>query len=265
MTGPRDCFVSRGATAAGYHLITPKNRAVSGLPELAATVVVKLVTPRRAPAAFAQYLLELAPGGGTATAPAAIDRRLEHAFYGLDGAAVLVAGATTHVLGPGRFAYLPPGNVVELDNPAGAGQARVLWFARAYEPVAGLTPPPPCFGDRDGIDEPEYSPGLFRTVLFGDDPGNDFVLIRMRFEPGVDLAMTELHEEEHGLYMTAGSGSYLLGADIHDVHAGDFIYMAPYCPQSFVADPVQGAEYLLYKDANRSGFRAGLPQSPGEA
>jgi (S)-ureidoglycine aminohydrolase len=260
VTGLPDCFVSRGAKADAYHLVTPQNRAVSALPELAATVVVKLVTPRRAPAAFAQYLLELAPGGGTATAPVAIDGRFEHALYGLDGAAVLVADGRTHVLGSGRFAYVPPGTGVELDNPAGGEPASVLWFKRPYEPVAGLTPPRPCFGDQDGIDEPEYSPGLFRTVLFGDgDPRSDFVLIRMRFEPGVDLAMTELHEEEHGLYMTAGSGTYLLGADIHQVHAGDFIYMAPYCPQSFVADPVQGAEYLLYKDANRSGFRPDPP------
>jgi (S)-ureidoglycine aminohydrolase len=38
------------------------------------------------------------------------------------------------------------------------------------------------------------------------------------------------------------------------VHAGDFIYMAPYCPQSFVASGTEPAEYLLYKDVYRDGF-----------
>jgi glyoxylate utilization-related uncharacterized protein len=125
-----------------------------------------------------------------------------------------------------------------------------------------LDGPPSLAGDRDAIPEPEYSPGLWRTELFGaGDARYDFSMIRMRFEPGVDLAMVELHEEEHGLYMTAGSGSYLLGSDEHAVRIGDFIYMAPFCPQSFVADPVEGAEYLLYKDVNRDGF---LGRQPAE-
>ena len=51
----------------------------------------------------------------------------------------------------------------------------------------------------------------------------------------------------------AGGGTYLLEADEHEVAAGDFIYMAPYCPQSFVAGD-EGAEYLLYKDVWRDGF-----------
>jgi (S)-ureidoglycine aminohydrolase len=37
------------------------------------------------------------------------------------------------------------------------------------------------------------------------------------------------------------------------VGAGDFIYMAPYCPQSFVAGD-EPSEYLLYKDVWRDGF-----------
>jgi (S)-ureidoglycine aminohydrolase len=247
-------FRSRGASAPGYHLITPENRAPSALPELADTSVVRLVTPRRVPAAFAQYLLELAPGGGSAAAPVAIDRRYEHAFYGLAGDAVVTLDGKPHTLARGRFAYAPPGCAVVLDHASTAEHpATALWFKREYQPVAGIEPPPaPKFGDQAVLAEPEYLPGLHRTVLFGDgDPRHDFVLIRMRFDPGVDLLMTEIHDEEHGLYMTAGAGVYLLGAEIHAVREGDFIYMAPYCPQSFVADPEEGAEYLLYKDTLR--------------
>ena len=41
--------------------------------------------------------------------------------------------------------------------------------------------------------------------------------------------------------MTAGGGTYLLEDRELEVRAGDFIYMAPYCPQSFVAgdEPVR--------------------------
>ena len=54
--------------------------------------------------------------------------------------------------------------------------------------------------------------------------------------------------------MTAGGGTYFLDGDEHEVEAGDFIYMAPYCPQGFTATGREPAEYLLYKDTWRDGF-----------
>ena len=74
-----------------------------------------------------------------------------------------------------------------------------------------------------------------------------------RFAPGVGLDKVEIHDEEHGLYVTAGGGTYLLEERELPVEAGDFIYMAPYCPQSFVAGD-EPSEYLLYKDVWRDGF-----------
>jgi (S)-ureidoglycine aminohydrolase len=74
----------------------------------------------------------------------------------------------------------------------------------------------------------------------------------LTFDAGVGLPFTEIHDEEHGLYMTAGSGTYVLDGDEHEVAAGDFIYMPPYCPQGFAA--AEPAEYLLYKDTWRDGF-----------
>jgi (S)-ureidoglycine aminohydrolase len=76
----------------------------------------------------------------------------------------------------------------------------------------------------------------------------------LSFDPGVGLAQIEIHDEEHGLYMTAGGGSYHLDGSEYEVREGDFIYMAPYCPQSFVAGADGVAEYLLYKDVYRDGF-----------
>jgi (S)-ureidoglycine aminohydrolase len=75
----------------------------------------------------------------------------------------------------------------------------------------------------------------------------------LAFDAGIGLPFTEIHDEEHGLYMTAGGGTYLLDGDEHEVAADDFIYMPPYCPQGFTAAG-DGAEYLLYKDTWRDGF-----------
>ena len=57
---------------------------------------------------------------------------------------------------------------------------------------------------------------------------------------------------EHGLLMLEGFGTYRLGDDLHTVEAGDFIWMAPYCPQWFIAGPETPARYLIYKDWNRT-------------
>jgi (S)-ureidoglycine aminohydrolase len=110
-------------------------------------------------------------------------------------------------------------------------------------------------GHRD--DEPFADtdvPGFHRRELLPTtDPAFDFNMSLLAFAPGVGLDKVEIHDEEHGLYMTAGGGTYLLEEDEHDVTAGDFIYMAPYCPQSFVAGD-EPSEYLLYKDVWRDGF-----------
>ena len=76
----------------------------------------------------------------------------------------------------------------------------------------------------------------------------------LAFEPGSGLGKIEIHDKEHGLYVTAGSGDYLLDRDRHPVEEGDFVYMAPYCPQGFRAADDCPAEYLLYKDVYRDGF-----------
>ena len=59
--------------------------------------------------------------------------------------------------------------------------------------------------------------------------------------------------------MTAGAGTYHLdGADL-DVRQDDFVYLGPYCPQSFLAGDLP-AEYLLYKDVFRDAFPARSPR-----
>jgi (S)-ureidoglycine aminohydrolase len=52
--------------------------------------------------------------------------------------------------------------------------------------------------------------------------------------------------------MLAGQGVYRLDSDWHPVQAGDVIWMAPYCPQWFVAMGPAPASYIYYKDVNRA-------------
>ena len=56
---------------------------------------------------------------------------------------------------------------------------------------------------------------------------------------------------EHGLYFLSGRGMYFLDGEWMEVEAGDFIWMAPYCPQSFYATGPAPARYIYYKNVNR--------------
>jgi (S)-ureidoglycine aminohydrolase len=240
-----------GTLGHGYTVITPANHYPSRLPELGDQPVVKLVTPRMAPSRIGEYLVSLDAGGGTIRT---VDRGYETFFYGLEGGAVLLSDGAEHPLGAGAFAYLPSWSSYDLR--AGADAARILVVKRRYEAHPALDAPGARAGHRD--DEPFAAtavPGFTRRELLPvADPAWDFNMSLLRFAPGVGLDKIEVHDEEHGLYLTEGGGTYVLGAEGHAVRAGDFIYMAPYCPQGFTASADGPAEYLLYKDVWRDGF-----------
>ena len=242
---------SRGRRGRAYTLVTPANHYPSRLPELGDAPVVKLVTPRLAPSRIGEYLVALPAGAGT-TRPVA--PAFETFLFGLDGAATLVCERQEHPLGEGAYAYLPATAAYELR--AGDDPARLLIVKRRYEPTPGHAPPGALAGHRD--DEPFAAtpvPGFRRRELLPvADPAFDFAMSLLAFDAGVGLDAIEVHDEEHGLYMTAGEGLYFLDGDLLEVRRGDFIYMAPFCPQGFTATGREPAEYLLYKDTWRDGF-----------
>jgi (S)-ureidoglycine aminohydrolase len=215
---------SRGVRGLSFTLVTPANHYPSRLPAFGDAPVVKLVTPRMAPSRIGEYLVSLSGGQGTVRP---VEPGFETFLYGLEGEAAVLSGGDALALHAGGFAYLPG------DLPAPG----VLAGHRDDEP----------FADTD-------VPGFRRRELLPTtDPAFDFNMSLLAFDAGVGLDKVEIHDEEHGLYMTAGGGTYLLEDRALEVRAGDFIYMAPYCPQSFVAGD-EPSEYLLYKDVWRDGF-----------
>lgn len=236
---------SRGRRGGSYHLITPANHFAARLPFLPNVPVIKLATPRAAPCRFGWYLLQL-PGGSATEQP--IGDGYEHFVFVVDGT-VEVNGDR---LDSGAFAFVPDGG--HLDLRVDADAARLIWVQRRYEPVAGVHPPTPCTGSTELMSPmPTSVPGLTRLDLLPkDDPAFDFNMSILAFEAGVALPKVEVHDEEHGLYMLGGAGTYHLDGDDLDVTEDDFIYMAPYCPQFFRA--TRASAYLLYKDTFRDGF-----------
>ncbi len=242
---------SRGRRGASFTLVTPANHYPSRLPELGDAPVVKLVTPRLAPSRIGEYRLSLPPAGGT-TRP--IAPGFETFLYALAGVANAQVEGRELPLDAGGFLYVPADTPFELF--AGELPARLLMVKRRYEPAPGHAPPGLLSGHRD--DEPFAETPVRgfrrRELLPVADPAFDFAMSLLNFESGVGLDNIEVHDEEHGLYMTAGGGLYYLDGELLEVEEGDFIYMAPYCPQGFTATGHEPAEYLLYKDTWRDGF-----------
>jgi len=88
-------------------------------------------------------------------------------------------------------------------------------------------------------------------TLLADNLDIDFAVNVMTFQPGASLSLVEMHVMEHGLLMLEGGGIYRLSDCWYPVTAGDFIWMAPFCPQWFAAVGKTPAKYIIYKDWNR--------------
>lgn len=244
---------SRGRKTDSHFLMTPDNFVPNALPFLERTVVRVLATPRWQGTRFGQYLLEMESGAQT-TRP--IGRESESFLFQIDGKLTVQSSDGQEVLDPGAFCYLPAGAGFSL-LASGARPARMLWTKRAYEPVEGLPSPRPILGHHSDI--PDIAPEppatyVYRELIPSAAREYDMAMNILIADPGGSIGQIEMHHQEHGLLMLSGQGIYYLDGSTYEVFAGDYIYMAPYCPQAFFATGEETASYLLYKDINRDGF-----------
>jgi (S)-ureidoglycine aminohydrolase len=201
---------------------------------------------------FAQYLMEIAPGGGSERPEP--DPEAEGVLFVAAGSLRLVLAGQAHALRPGSYAYLAPGAAWALRN-AGDAPARVHWIRKAYQPAAGLEPPP-AFVTHESAVAPAAMPGTdgaWATTRFvaSDDLRHDMHVNIVTLRPGASIPFEETHVMEHGLFVLAGKAVYRLNRDWVEVEAGDFMWLRAFCPQACYAGGPDPFRYLLYKDVNR--------------
>jgi (S)-ureidoglycine aminohydrolase len=188
-------------------------------------------------ARFTEYTAEMEEGGQLGPA---IGQRF---LYVVSGELQVGNG----LLDAGSYCYLP-----EFYPVTATKTTCVMVIEKPYQAINGQLPkaftgniasikPQPLMGDED----------VLVQSLVPDAPEFDFAVNLMTFAPGAALSMVEMHIMEHGLMMLSGGGIYRLGDHWYPVMAGDFIWMAPYCPQWFGAIGKTPAQYLIYKDWNR--------------
>jgi (S)-ureidoglycine aminohydrolase len=195
-------------------------------------------------AGFTQYTAEFEAGGALGSTLA------QRFIYVLQGALNIDARGTVKQLVQGGYAYLPQGIVQTIT--AGMN-ARAVIIEKKYVPLPGSPSITALFGHEKDVASTALmgDEALQVQQLLPDQPEYDFAVNLMTYAPGAALSMVEIHVMEHGLLMLEGGGIYRLGDAWYPVTAGDFIWMAPYCPQWFGAIGKTPAKYIIYKDANR--------------
>lgn len=240
--------VTRSAYRRDHLLQTPDAFIRAPLPGMRGATAIIHAGPANG-ALFCEYTAEFEPHG--VLGPASGQRFL----FLLDGSLMVEWNEQSHRLEAGSFAYLP----ADLPHTAVASApACALTIEKPYQPLPGIDQPAPFVNHEAMVASQPLmgDPSLQVQVLLPEAAAHDFAINIMTFEPGASLSLTEMHVMEHGLLMLAGGGIYRLSDCWYPVAAGDFIWMAPFCPQWFGALGKIPAKYLIYKDWNRHPLAA---------
>ncbi|HEY0796562.1 MAG TPA: (S)-ureidoglycine aminohydrolase [Acidisarcina sp.] len=233
------------STRRQTHLLhTPDAFVRAPLPGMERGMAVIHISPV-AGAGFMQYTAELEDGGCLGSTS------WQRFMFMVSGEIEVAVGQDTYRLSKGGYGYLPQ-EVVH--SAVAIGSALVAVIEKPYVRLDGVAAVGALFGFEEEINaEPVMGDeGLQVRSLLPADRGFDFAMNTLTYAPGVALPLVEVHVMEHGLLMLDGGGIYRLGDNWYPVTAGDFIWMAAYCPQWFGALGKVPAKYLLYKDWNRS-------------
>lgn len=201
---------------------------------------------------FSHYLMEVEHHGGSEDPEP--EPGAEAVIFVTHGEGWLRVGGREQIMGPGGYAYIPPGTPWQFHN--GAHEAvRFHWIRKLFEAAPGIAAPEPFFtNEQDVPAEPmPGTDGCWATTRFveADDLSHDMHVNIVTFQPGATIPFEETHVMEHAIYILEGRAAYRLNRDWVEVEAGDFLLLRAFCPQACIAAGPGPFRYLLYKDVNR--------------
>jgi (S)-ureidoglycine aminohydrolase len=195
-------------------------------------------------AQFAEYLIDLPAGKEGHFVP---DDSHETFYFVVSGGGKINGQQN---LKSGSFGLVPP------NAPAvfrAEQTLRMIVLRKRYEPTPGIDLFKAVHGHESQIKKEIWAanPHSLLQTLIPDEFAFDLAMNIFTFDPGFGLPVVETHVMEHGLYFLAGKGLYYLEDHWLEVQQDDFIWMGPYCPQSFYATGGEPSRYIYYKNVNR--------------
>jgi len=230
---------SRCSLQGDHSLITPDTFVRAPLPGMRNATAIVHAAPATG-AGFTEYTAEFEAGGTLGPVDG------ERFVFVLEGELTIKA----HKLPANGYAFLPEDYPHEVKALTAA---KAIVIEKQYIPLKGTKPPKAVFGnERDLTPQPMLGDeAVHIRSMIPEGFSYDLAVNTMTFQPGATLPMVEVHVMEHGLFVLDGGGIYRLSSNWYPVQAGDFIWMAPYCPQWFGALGKTPARYVIYKDWNR--------------
>jgi len=240
---------TRAHVAARHALLTPQNHVNSSVPGIVGATSVVLINEAMG-AKFAQLLVTFQEDGRAGQEAG----ELQTFGYVLSGGGTLALGKGKTKVTAGWYFYAPAGHAWNLSAVKPGTQLTL--FQKRYAPLPGVPAPAPIIADADKVKGAPFlgDPAANLQVLLPEDPAFDMAVNLFAYQPGGHLPFVEIHVMEHGLIMLGGQGVYRLEDSWYPVQEGDAIWMAPFCPQWFVAMGKTPASYLYYKDVNRAAL-----------
>jgi (S)-ureidoglycine aminohydrolase len=234
---------TRSSQQANHLLLTADTFVRTTLPGMTACSAIVHVSPALG-AKFTEYTAEFQAGGELGSTPA------QRVIFVIEGSVKVEVNGKSSELSARGYAFLPQG----LHHRVVATKAsRVTVIEKLYQGLDSVASPYLIISNEDAVSSHAFGddPSLQVKCLLPDEMSFDCAVNTMVYHPGASLSMVEMHVMEHGLIMLEGGGIYRLGDSWYPVTAGDFIWMAPWCPQWFGAIGKVSAKYLIYKDWNR--------------
>ncbi len=236
---------TRTVVSKRHALIAPDGHVPSAFPGWENATGFVMISPAMG-ANLSQILITFT-ASGSAPFPAG---KHEHALYVEAGQCNIELPGKTIPLATTGYIFVPPNTAFKIH---GNEATRITLFRKIFEAVPGLEFPPLVSGLASNIvGEPFLgNPRALLQTLLPIDSRYDLAINIFTYQPGATLPFVETHIMEHGLLMLSGQGIYRLEEYHYPVTAGDVIWMAPYCPQWFVAMGDEPVSYLYYKDVHR--------------
>jgi (S)-ureidoglycine aminohydrolase len=247
MRAPHQLVHSRTRSGQRFALMPLSGYPASRLPNWPDAEVRVLASPALG-AQFIQYLIDL-PAGKRGKFVA--DTQIETFFFILSGSGEFHDGAgVKRNIKSGDFGLTPPNFATAI---SARESLKLIVLQKKYEPASGVDLFKGIYGNESDILKNIWAdnPHSLLQTLIPDEFAYDLAMNIFTFDSGYGLPVVETHVMEHGLYFLQGKGLYYLGEDWMEVEADDFIWMGPYCPQSFYATGPTPARYLYYKNVNR--------------